>query len=144
MGGDGRRGKMLPLSRRRRSSVSPVCLQHSSFMHRFYSQCECYWGNSNTKSFKISVLSPPCTLPLTIAQGGLLMGQPRWSQSASIEKWGQLTESAFIYSKYNSSNNSISLILHVWKWRHRKAQCAEAGSTSWAAGICPPLSRSLF
>lgn len=58
------------------------------------------------------------------------MGKHQWSLGGSIEKWGQLTENAFIYNNYHSSNSSISLILHIWKWRHRKAQYAEAWSPS--------------
>lgn len=38
------------------------------------------------------------------------MGKHQWSLGGSIEKWGQLTENAFIYNNYHSSNNSISLI----------------------------------
>lgn len=40
------------------------------------------------------------------------MGKPQWSPGASIEKWGELTENAFINNNYNSSNNSIDIENH--------------------------------
>lgn len=95
MGGDGSRGKMLPLSKR--SAVSTVRPQHSSFLHSFYfpSACACHW------------------------------------------------KYALIYNN-NSSNNLVSLILHIWKWRDREAQCVEAGSTNWGWDRGAPFSKSLF